>query len=220
MTCIRLSLLVLAFTSLFGLRGLSSQADAACPNEALRSGPSAQLPDCRAYELVTPPDSNGRLFSDLSSGGYDQFPNEPSNPFEESLLFATVGSALREPPGGNGLLTDDVYEALRTPSGWQTVRHVTPTGVEAWWPFFGAPSPDHEYNFVLVPHFGSQGLPNGSLEEGGEADYLGDPNGHYELTGVGSLGVERIVQGRYISPGGEHVIFSTGRFLVSELGNT
>ncbi len=31
----------------------------ACPNEAYRVGPSASLPDCRAYEMVTPPYKEG-----------------------------------------------------------------------------------------------------------------------------------------------------------------
>ncbi len=33
--------------------------DTACANQALRSGPSSALPDCRAYEMVSPIDKNG-----------------------------------------------------------------------------------------------------------------------------------------------------------------
>ncbi len=38
-------------------RPLLTETD--CPNQALRSGASAFLPDCRAFELVSPPDKNG-----------------------------------------------------------------------------------------------------------------------------------------------------------------
>lgn len=34
-------------------------ASGACPNDAFRHGPAAGLPNCRAYEMVSPPDKNG-----------------------------------------------------------------------------------------------------------------------------------------------------------------
>lgn len=46
---------------------------APCPNEEFRSGPSAELPDCRAYEQLTPVDKEGsaELFHYFDSAGLD-----------------------------------------------------------------------------------------------------------------------------------------------------
>ncbi len=45
--------------------------EAACPNQALRAGPSANLPDCRGYEQLTPVDKEGsqEAFSYLPAVG-------------------------------------------------------------------------------------------------------------------------------------------------------
>jgi hypothetical protein len=195
----------------------ASASAAECPNEGLRSGPSSQLPDCRAYELVTPSDSNGRMFGDFSPspGGGDYFPVELLNAAGSSFVFATLGSSLAQPEGGIGgwgpPYSPDLYEAVREPSGWQTVRHLTPRPDESMFPYQGAFSSDHQYIFTHVGLVRTNSGTLGSLFQGSDAGYLGDSGGHFELIGVGSLGTEKLAQGRYISPGGEHVIFSTGK---------
>ncbi len=74
---------------------------AACPNEQFRGGFSARLPDCRAYELVTPPVANSAYFE---SAGPAANGNSVSLSTREPLPDA--------PAGGNG------YVATRGFSGW------------------------------------------------------------------------------------------------------
>ena len=90
-----------------GFAAAPAQAEGGCPNEALRAeNGSLSLPDCRAYERVTPPAKNGAEFN----GGV--YLSEPSRVAFESL--ATFGGA----EFTNLLGTS--YEIARTPEGWAT----------------------------------------------------------------------------------------------------
>jgi hypothetical protein len=82
-----------------------------CPNSPVRQQTGANyLPDCRAYELVSPGEANGTL---LFSGG----PNtgEATNPSR----FSFVGAFSSLPGAGNPIVTaGDLYVATRTATGW------------------------------------------------------------------------------------------------------
>jgi hypothetical protein len=91
-----------------------AEAPTACPNEAFRAGPSARLPDCRAYEQVTPVEK-GATQDEFRYGGFA---------FEGTLLGADGESVFLHDPGVKwGSSPDSVqgnYFFSRTPSGWQT----------------------------------------------------------------------------------------------------
>jgi hypothetical protein len=85
-----------------------------CPNAAFRNGPSAALPDCRAYELVTPALKNGGV---LEVDDTDRYGIAADG---ESVRLAS-DSGLAGAESLRGLLPFALYSAQRGASGWTTV---------------------------------------------------------------------------------------------------
>ncbi len=163
------------------------------------------LPDGRAYELVTQPDSNGLVpvGVPMEPGLFVQFDTATVSPDRDSLVYA-IASGAGSLPGQSGNGTNDTYEAVRTSGGWSS-SVTSPNGAEAINPVPGGTSADHRYSFWQIEEFG------GSLDpgiKGVRARYLRNPNGSFELIGRGSLGVDPRAVGLYISPDGSHVIFN------------
>jgi hypothetical protein len=157
----------------------------------------AGLLDGRAYELVSPRDTNGTFLAALSADR-DNFDTYLASPSGESVIFYTQGTL----PGMEGNGTIDSYEASRGAGGWST-RSTGPVGSQAVAPSAGGTSPDHRYSFW---NSGSNG---GSLDPGHGADYLRKPDGSFELIGRGSLGDDPHAEGRWITAGATHVVFTT-----------
>jgi hypothetical protein len=99
----------------------------ACPNASLRQQTgSAYLPDCRAYELVSPGRAGGAAL--LSEG-----PSSPlaTSRFAFAAQFNIIPGTGRPPNGGFYPFTaPDLYVAHRTNTGWVT-RYVGLSGEEA-----------------------------------------------------------------------------------------
>jgi hypothetical protein len=174
-----------------------------CPNASLRGGASAALPDCRAYELVTPAMNGLKPASEIGTNGEtSSFDTWLGAPGGGSLIFDAAGSL----PGVAGNGVHDQYRAVRGDGGWSTTL-VAPTGAQAEEPRPGGVSSDHGYAFWLVER-GSHG--GGSLEAGApRTTYLRNPDGSFAVLGRGSLGEDPLATGRWISAGGAHVVFST-----------
>jgi len=183
-----------------------------CANVEFRTGASANLPDCRVYELVTPAETNGLAPYVADSGGtglgFNNWMVVPRGPGAgESLSYFTDGTL----PGfdGTGLLRDG-YHAQRTAGegphpakGW-TTEHTGPTyaqtGGTSGDPQGGAS--DQRYAFW---HVVPQESFEGTLAAG---FYLLTPSG-FEPVGTGNLDTDPTALSQFVSAGGDHVVFTS-----------
>jgi hypothetical protein len=95
----------------------------ACPNAQFRTGPSEQLPDCRAYEQVSPAEKSGLDAVTLKP----VLPTQAS-PCEadEACAFAYM-NATGAFDGAQGNNIPNAYLATRGTGGWQTTALTPPT---------------------------------------------------------------------------------------------
>jgi hypothetical protein len=130
--------IVLVVVGLLAVGGAGAgSAAAACPNEGLRVGASARLPDCRAYEQVSPVEKNGADVSLLNEA------------------VAVEGGAISYPSNGGfagaaGNATVNQYLGRRAPDGWVTEALMppfrNPGGLSA--PQYSGFAPDLSYQVV------------------------------------------------------------------------
>jgi len=175
-----------------------------CPNQALRVGASAVLPDCRAYELVSPADTGGLApLGPLTGGGGTTFPTPPASSDGDSVTFSIQGGLI---PGldANGSFSGDAYRSRRTAAGWTTAA-LGPNGTQTTQSIPGGLSADHGYYAVETTpgEFGTLS------PDGKRAAYVRFPDGTFHLAGEGALATQRSVYIMYISPGGSHILFTT-----------
>jgi hypothetical protein len=118
-----------------------SPAEGECPNKQFRIGPSASLPDCRAFELVSAPDLGGysvlHPFTNVANFG-EAFPAVAGD--GNAAIWATDGIRPDTDSDGNW----DNYRSLRTPEGWRSEYVSPPASKRAAEPFIAWADPNLE----------------------------------------------------------------------------
>jgi hypothetical protein len=166
----------------------------------------ATLPDGRAYELVSPPDT-GAVTPDAAAlgqvEGLNCFDTSLVSADGEGVVFASQLGAL-EGLASNGVR--NLYESNRSPSGWIT-QSKSATGRQTTHPGAGlCMDSEHEYSTLRT---GGAPFDEGELVlNGASTSYVRAPAGDFLLIGVGSIGTDQRANVRWISPGGGHIIFT------------
>lgn len=87
-----------------------------CPNEGLRSGPAAALPDCRAYEMISPVDKNNGDIRTLCNGYCLRTALNQSSLNGDKFTYSSYKAFADEP----GAPYSNQYLASRSSTGWAT----------------------------------------------------------------------------------------------------
>jgi hypothetical protein len=166
--------LVLALGGLAGPR--TALAFESCPNAQYRSGSSEGLPDCRAYEQVSP----------VEKGGLDAVTLDPLQPAQSSacepgeectIAYMNFGGAFAGSPGN---VLANAYLAKRDAGGWQTTPLSPPlpgAPASSRAPVTYAFSPDLSQAILRVPlQQLAEGAPTGVYNL-----YVRQPDGAYSL---------------------------------------
>ena len=199
-----------------------------CPNTPYRLGLSVNLPDCRAYELITPADMGGKVPNASDVGvAFSAYRADPRGPGAgESVGFNS--STL---PGFEGTGDNDGYRSTRAAGehpeeGWSTELQTytfaqsdggggtTMKGVSSdqrYWLLdktdTANPSPLTPGRYLRTPF----GTATPDCNQNG-ASFQPE----FELVGCGSLGIDPQAQSPFTSAGGEHVVFESGAHLEPE----
>ncbi len=169
------SLVVLAGIWL-GCASAPSAGASTCPNAQFRSGPSERLPDCRAYEQVSPVEKGGQDALTLQPMFPAQAsPCEASEPCAISYMSVTAAFA-----GAQANEYPNAYVTARSPTGWQTTPLSPPTPQAPV-----SSNPKLTYNFSEDLSHVVIRVPPQQLTEGAPAGvynlYLRQPGGEYSL---------------------------------------
>ena len=99
-----------------------------CPNQAFRTGSAATLPDCRAYEMVSPVDKNGGDIAAFLGFGGPEFTGRAAYDqaaLDGNKLTYTAGTPFGDTVAGRNA---NQYMATRGAGGWSTHSLNAPGG--------------------------------------------------------------------------------------------
>ena len=101
-----------------------------CPNDAFRTGPAAFLPDCRAYEMVSPGDKGGGEIFTLFNSQNERASLNQASLSGDRITYSSY-RAFADPKAAPATIQ---YLASRSGSGWSTKSISPPRGT----PHYGA----------------------------------------------------------------------------------